>query len=105
MGKHMSGYQKRKRKENDEKLINKSYKGGMDKFVIRREASQVSSGNEYVDPSTLALAIVPYNDSRDGQSETDNIEVEDDHIDVNLNSPPSADVDDSFQSDIFDPRN
>ena len=76
----------------------------MDKFVIR-EASQVSSNNQFVDPSTLALAIIPYNDSRDGQLETYNIEVDNDHIDVNLNSPPSADVDDSFQSDIFDPRN
>ena len=77
MGKHMSGYQKHKRKENDEKLINKSYKGGTDKFVIRREASQVSY--ESVDPSTLALAIVPYNDSK-----TDNIEVKHDHIGVDL---------------------
>ena len=33
----------------------------MDRFV-RRVASQVSRGNQFVDPSTLALVIVPYND-------------------------------------------
>uniref|UniRef100_A0A452ZH81 Uncharacterized protein n=1 Tax=Aegilops tauschii subsp. strangulata TaxID=200361 RepID=A0A452ZH81_AEGTS len=50
-------------------------------------------------------AIVPYNDSRDSQTETDNMDVEEDNIDVNLNSSPREDFDDSFWSDIFDPRN
>ena len=68
----------------------------MDKF-IRKETSQGSSGNQSTDPSTLALAIVPYDHSRDNQTETDNIEIEEDTIEV--------DVDDSFRSDIFDPRN
>ena len=104
MGKHQSGAYKRKKKAEEQNLINKSYKGGMDKFV-RKKPPQVLSGNQSVDPSTLALAIVPYNDDRDGQTETDNMEVKEDHIDVNLNSSPREDVDDSFKSDIFDPRN
>lgn len=57
MGKHQSGAYKRKRKAQEQNLINKSYKGGMDKFV-RKKTPQVSSGNQSVDPSTLALAIV-----------------------------------------------
>ena len=65
----------------------------------------MSSGNQSIDPYTLALAIVPYNGSRDSQKETDNMDVEEDNIDVNLNSSPHEDVDDSFRSDIFDPRN
>ncbi|KAI4973685.1 hypothetical protein ZWY2020_041466 [Hordeum vulgare] len=104
MGKHQSGAYKRKKKAEEQNLINKSYKGGMDKFV-RKKPPQVLSGNHSVDPSTLAFVIVPYNDDRDGQTETDNMEVEEDHIDVNLNSSPREDVDDSFKSDIFDPRN
>ena len=95
MGKHESGSQKRTRRENEQKLI-KSQKGAMDKF-IRKETSQGSSGNQSTDPSTLALAIVPYDHSRDNQTETDNIEIEEDPIEV--------DVDDSFRSDIFDPQN
>ena len=75
----------------------------MDRFIIKE--SQVSSGNQLVDPSTLALDIIAYNDPRDGQTETENnVEVEEDHIDVNLNTSPVADVDDSFQPGIFDPR-
>ena len=72
---------------------------------LLKKALQVSSGNQSVDPSTLALAIVPYNDSRDSHTETDNMDVEEDNIDVKLNSSPHEDVDDSFRSDIFDPRN
>ena len=37
--------------------------------------AQVSSGNPSIDPSTLALAIVPHNDSRDSQTETHNMDV------------------------------
>ncbi len=100
--KHESGAQKRKRKEREHDLI-QSQKGAMDRFIIKE--SQVSSGNQSVDPSTLALDIIAYNDPRDGQTETENnVEVEEDHIDVNLNTSPVADVDDSFQPDIFDPR-
>jgi len=100
--KHESGAQKRKRKEREQDLI-QSKKGAMDRFIIKE--SQVSAGNQSVDPSTLALDIIAYNDPRDGQTETENnVEVEEDHIDVNLNTSPVADVDDSFQPDIFDPR-
>jgi len=100
--KHESGAQKRERKEREHDLI-QSQKGAMDRFIIKE--SQVSSGNQSVDPSTLALDIIAYNDPRDGQIETENnVEVEEDHIDVNLNTSPVADVDDSFQPDIFDPR-
>ena len=62
----------------------------MDKF-IRKEAAQVSSGNqpEPVDPSTLALAIVPHNqahnDSRDAQTETDNDDVQINICNLELN--------------------
>ena len=100
--KHESGAQKSKRKERRDDLT-KSQKGAMDRFIIKE--SQVSSNNQSVDPSTLALDIIAYNDPRDGQTETEsNVEVEEDHIDVNLNTSPVADVDDSFQPDIFDPR-
>ncbi|XP_037433316.1 zinc finger MYM-type protein 1-like [Triticum dicoccoides] len=80
----------------------------MDRFVIvkkRHRKCHLTSGNQSTDPSTLALAIVPYNDSRDSHTETDNMDVEEDNIDVNLNSSPHEDVDDSSRSDIFDPRN
>jgi uncharacterized membrane protein len=50
----------------------------MVKFVKRK--SEVSSDNQSVDHSTLALAIVPYNETEN------NIEVEEDHIDINLNT-------------------
>ena len=66
----------------------------MHKF-IRKKSSQVPSGNESLDLSTLAFAIVPYTDFGDGEMETDDIEAEED-IDVNLNNSPVADVDDSF---------
>lgn len=69
----------------------------MDRFV--KQKPQVSFDNKSVDvdSSTLALAIVPYIDPRDDQTETENnVEVEEDHIDINLNISPVADVDDSF---------
>ena len=65
-------------------------KGAMDKFT-RKEAAQVSSGNqpEPVDPSTLAPAIVPHNqahnDSRDAQTETDNDDVQINICNLELN--------------------
>src|SRR6266540_3332041 len=100
--KYESGAQERKRKEREHDLI-QSQKGAMDRFIIKE--SQVSSDNHSVDPSTLALDIIAYNNPRDGQTEAENnVEVEEDHIDVNLNTSPVADVDDSFQPDIFDPR-
>ena len=102
MGKQESGHQKRKRKEREQDFL-KTQRGAMDRYV-KKESSQVPSGNESVDPSTLALAIMPHNNSRDGPTETDNIEVEEDNIDGNLNSSPVADDDDSFQPDIFHPR-
>jgi hypothetical protein len=43
----------------------------MVKFVKRK--SEVSSDNQSVDHSTLALAIVPYNETEN------NVEVEEDH--------------------------
>ena len=89
MGKQESGAQKRKRKEKQEELV-KSQKGAMDKF-IRKQPSQGSSGNQSVDPSSLPLAIIPIDEQN-----TDNIEVEEDHIADNLNSSPVADDDDSL---------
>ena len=65
----------------------------------------MSFGNQSVDPSTLALTIVSYNHVRDAQTETNNIEVAEDHIDVNSNNSAHANFDDSFRSDIFDPWN
>ena len=88
--KHESSAQKRKRKERHHDLI-QSQKGAMDRFIIKE--SQVSSSNQSVDPSTLALDIIGYNDSRHGQTETENnVEVEENHIDVNLNTSPVADA-------------
>jgi hypothetical protein len=102
MGKPISGHKKRKEKEKNAKFL-KTQEGAMDKFV--RKKAKVSSGNQSgdVDSSSIALAIVPYIDPRDGQTDKDNnVEVEQDHI--NLITPPVEDVDDSFEYDIFDPR-
>jgi hypothetical protein len=75
----------------------------MDKFIIKE--TKASSDNQSIGPSTLALDIIPYNDDTDGHTETENnVEVEEDDIDVDLTASPGADVDDSFQPDIFDPR-
>ena len=41
MGKHQSGAYKRKRKEREHNLINKSYKGGMDRFVKKSTTSVI----------------------------------------------------------------
>jgi hypothetical protein len=99
---HDSGAKKRKRKEKERTLI-QSQKGAMDKFIIKE--TKASSDNQSVGPSTLALDIIPYNDDTDGHTETENnVEVDEDGIDVDLNASPAADVDDSFQPDIFDPR-
>uniref|UniRef100_A0ACD5XR13 Uncharacterized protein n=1 Tax=Avena sativa TaxID=4498 RepID=A0ACD5XR13_AVESA len=93
MGKQESGYQKRKRKEKEEELI-QSQRGAMDRFIKKKP--QVSSDNQSVNPSTIALDIVPYNDPIDGQIETENnVEVEEDTVEVEENN---------FQPDIFDPR-
>jgi hypothetical protein len=70
MEKHQSGHQKRQRKEKEDELT-KSQRGAMVKFVKRK--SEVSSDNQSVDHSTLALAIVPYNETEN------NVEVEEDH--------------------------
>jgi hypothetical protein len=100
-GKHKSGAQKRNRKESEELLI-KSQKEAMERFIIKE--TKVSSGNQSVDPPILALDIVAYNDARDRETETENnVEVEEDHIDVNFTTSPVVD-DDSFKPDIFDPR-
>jgi hypothetical protein len=102
MGKPKSGHKKRKEKEKNAEFL-KTQEGAMDKFV--RKKAKVSSGNQSgdVDSSSIALAIVPYIDPRDGQTDKDNnVEVEQDHI--NLITPPVEDVDDSFEYDIFDPR-
>ena len=80
MGKHQSGSQKRKRKEKEQNFI-KTQKGAMDKFITKA-ASEVSSGNQSVDPSTLSLAIVPYNHFRECRTAINNIEIEEDHINM-----------------------
>uniref|UniRef100_A0ACD5Y5B1 Uncharacterized protein n=1 Tax=Avena sativa TaxID=4498 RepID=A0ACD5Y5B1_AVESA len=93
---------KPRQKEKEEELI-QSQRGAIDRFVKKK--SQVSSNNQSVDPSTLALDIIPYNDPVDGHTEPEtNAEVEEDNVDINLNTSPIADVDDSCQHDIFDPR-
>jgi hypothetical protein len=75
---HESGSKKRKRKEKERNLI-ASQKGAMGRFVKRDK--QMSSDNQSVDPSNLALDIIPYNDPTSGQTETKtNVEVEEDHI-------------------------
>ena len=100
--KYESGYQKRKKKQRIDDLT-QSQKGAMDKFV--RKESQVSTDNDDNDP-------------RDGQIETENIigveEVLIDNTNIEMDSnadniganstSPIADVNDSFQPDIFDPR-
>ena len=100
--KYESGYQKRKKKQRIEDLT-QSQKGAMDKFV--RKESQVSTDNDDNDP-------------RDGQMETENIvgveevlidntniEMDNNADNIGANSTsPIADVNDSFQPDIFDPR-
>jgi hypothetical protein len=98
---HESGAKKRKRKQKEQSLI-ASQKGAMDRFVTK--GSQVPSDNQSVDPSTLALDIVAYNDTTDGQTGIENSEIEEDHVDVNFNTSPIPDVDDSVHPDIFDPR-
>ena len=75
----------RKKEKNAEFL--ESQKGAIGKFV--RKKPKLSLGNQSgdADSSSLALAIVPYIDPRDGQTETENnVEVEEDHI--NLNTSP-----------------
>ena len=97
---HESGAKKRKRKEQDQAMV-RSQSGAMEKFVIKQP--KVSSSNQPVGTPMLALDIIPYNDATDGQAKN-NIEVEEDDIDVNCGTSPIADVDDSVQPDIFDPR-
>ena len=100
--KYESGYQKRKKKQRIEDLT-QSQKGAMDKFV--RKESQVSTDNDDNDP-------------RDGQMETENIvgveevlidnaniEMDNNADNIGANSTsPIADVNYSFQPDIFDSR-
>ena len=59
MGKYKFDAEKRKRKEKEQVLI-KTQKRAMDKFTIKQ--TQVSTDNQSVDPSILALDIVAYND-------------------------------------------
>ena len=68
--------------------------------------SQVSFDSKSVEvgPSILTLEIIFYNDFKDGQIVTRYIEVDEDHIDINLNNSSVADFEDSFQHDVFDPK-
>jgi hypothetical protein len=91
---HESGAKKCKRNKRQQALT-ESQRGAMDKFI--RKETQVSSDNQSVDPSTLALDIIAYNDTTDDQTWIENnVEVEEDHVDVNLNSSPVPDIDDSL---------
>jgi hypothetical protein len=65
MGKHESGFQKRKRNQKKEELI-QSQRGAMDRFVKKKP--EVPADNESADPSTLTLDVVPYNDPGDSQT-------------------------------------
>ena len=98
MGKPKSGYKKRKEKEKKAEYL-ESQKGAIDKFVSKKP--KLSSGNQSgdADSSSLALAIVPYIDPRDGQTETENnVEVEEDHINLNM-SPVEKETDSDANED------
>ena len=114
--KYESGYQKRKKKQRIEDLT-QSQKGAMDKFV--RKESQVSTNNQSLGQGQgTTLDNNDDNDPRDGQIETENIvgveevlidntniEMDNNADNIGANSTsPIADVNDSFQPDIFDPR-
>jgi hypothetical protein len=104
--KYDSGYQKRKKKQRIENLI-ESQKASMDKFVIKD--SQVSSDNQPLDQDP-PLCIDNGSSHVDDQPEIENnivVEgVSTDNIGSTLNNLPIADVDanNSFQPDIFDPK-
>jgi len=101
-----SGWQKRKKKQRIEELV-QSQEGAMDKFVTKR--SQVSSDNPTLDQGQ---AIDNNVDNNPIDPPENNVEVEEAFPDntntqignnsKDLNS--SSDASDSFQPDIFDPR-
>jgi hypothetical protein len=88
-----SGFQKLKKKQIIENLTY-SRKGAMDMFVIKE--SQGSSMNQSADPDQGHIAN---NEVEDIPTDNTNIV-----MDINLNNSPIRDANDSFQSDIFDPR-
>ncbi|XP_024310359.1 zinc finger MYM-type protein 5-like [Brachypodium distachyon] len=105
--KYESGAQKHKKKEREQGLI-QSHKWPMDRFIVKETQVSSTSVNQSVDPSILTIDNngPACTDPRDGQTEIieDNDEAEEVHIDDNLNTSHAADVNDSFQPDIFDPR-
>ncbi|XP_066330541.1 uncharacterized protein [Miscanthus floridulus] len=103
-----SGFQKRKKKQRIEELV-QSQQGAMDRFVTKQ--SQVSSDN----PTLEAGALLEEGQAIDNNIDNDpidppenNVEVEEaDNTNTQIDSEdlnPSSNASDSFQPDIFDPR-
>jgi hypothetical protein len=101
--KHESGFQKRKKKQRIEKLV-QSQKGDMDRFVFKEPqvSSVIESANQPADlePAT-ATNNIGDNVVEDVPIDSTNIPAS---VDVNVNMSPDGDVSESFQPDIFDPR-
>ncbi|XP_025791570.1 uncharacterized protein LOC112872719 [Panicum hallii] len=101
--KHESGFQKRKKKQRIEKLV-QSQKGDMDRFVFKEPqvSSVIESANQPADlePAT-ATNNIGDNVVEDVPIDSTNIPAS---VDVNVNMSPDGDVSESFQQDIFDPR-
>ena len=101
-----SGWQKRKKKQRIEKLV-QSQQGAMDMFVTKQ--SQVSSDNptpdqgQSIDNNIDIDRIDPLeNNVEVEEALPDNTNTQIGNSSEDLN--PSSDAGDSFQPDIFDPR-
>jgi hypothetical protein len=106
--KYDSGSQKRKKRQRIEELT-QLQKGAMDKYI--RKESQLVSTNQTsdqgpeIDPIDGRQTEIENNvEVQDQEGLTDNTAEQMDNSGDNLNTSPIADVNDSFQPDIFDPR-
>jgi hypothetical protein len=106
--KYDSGSQKRKKRQRIEELT-QLQKGAMDKY-IRKESplvstNQTSDQGPEIDPIDGRQTEIENNvEVQDQEGLTDNTAEQMDNSGDNLNTSPIADVNDSFQPDIFDPR-